>query len=260
MNRSHASSFVSPLIGCVLVLLTTSGTLLAISYSDVSAYWKADGNTTDSAANNNDGTLFNGATYATGIKGQAFSFDGSDDYFTAPTSAFPVGSSDRSMTLWIRSPDVTVPNKMLGGWGNGATSQMSALILGLDALPTGKPAFWGWVNDLESTTTLTDDTWHHIGFTLTGGTSMKVYVDGNMITSGTLSSSLATPSGSTFYLADFTAVMGSYGGLIDDIAVFNRALTDEEILDIANGGAIPEPSGALLALIGLALLAARRRR
>ena len=89
---------------------------------------------------------------------------------------------------------------------------------------------------------------------------MKVYVDGNMITSGTLSSSLATPSGTTFYLADFTTVMGNYGGLIDDVAVFNRALTDQEVLDIASGGAIPEPSSVLLALVGLAATLLHRRK
>ena len=47
------------------------------------SWWHAEGNANDSADGNN-GTLQNGATFGTGRSGQAFSFDGVDDYVNVP--------------------------------------------------------------------------------------------------------------------------------------------------------------------------------
>ena len=57
-----------------------------------------------------------------------------------------------------------------------------------------------------------------------------------------------------------------FDGRFDDVAIFNRALTDAERAAIRNGdfsaftGAIPEPATGLLALLGVGLVALRRRR
>ncbi|MBM4000017.1 MAG: hypothetical protein FJ297_10850 [Planctomycetes bacterium] len=67
----------------------------------VVSWWTADNITADSVGTN-DGSLARGAAYAAGQVNQAFSFDGIDDSFQAPTGGLPSGSADRTVELWAR--------------------------------------------------------------------------------------------------------------------------------------------------------------
>ena len=78
------------------------GNVSATSLGLVS-YWRANGDTTD-AFDGNHGTLKNGAGFAAGKVGQAFSLDGVNDYVVATSTGVPVGGSPRTVKLWIK-PD-----------------------------------------------------------------------------------------------------------------------------------------------------------
>src|SRR5205814_2304370 len=60
------------------------------------SWWPGDGNTTD-IVGANTGALVRGATFATGLVNQAFSFAGTGDYFQAPTNGLPTGSNERTL-------------------------------------------------------------------------------------------------------------------------------------------------------------------
>src|SRR5205085_12281386 len=64
------------------------------------SWWPGDGNANDIQGSNN-GTLQNGATFAAGNVGQAFSFDGFDDYMQASDTGLPFGSGARTLDFWI---------------------------------------------------------------------------------------------------------------------------------------------------------------
>src|SRR5205085_6828151 len=64
------------------------------------SWWPGDGNANDIQGSNN-GTLQNGATFAAGKVGQAFSFDGFDDYMQASDTGLPFGSGARTLDFWI---------------------------------------------------------------------------------------------------------------------------------------------------------------
>jgi hypothetical protein len=49
------------------------------------AWWRGEGEATDTVGTNH-GTLINGATFASGEVGQAFSLDGIDDYIEVPNA------------------------------------------------------------------------------------------------------------------------------------------------------------------------------
>ncbi len=89
----------------------------ALSASEIKAdylapvsWWRAEDNADDSVGDN-DGTLYNGATFAAGKTGQAFSFpnpipgpnSGAVDYVQAPTNGLPTGKADRTMSIWVKA-------------------------------------------------------------------------------------------------------------------------------------------------------------
>src|SRR4051812_4127889 len=80
----------------IVCLLTAAVLLLAppvASASTLLHWWKADGDAADLVGANN-GTLAGNSAFVTGRDGQAFSFDGDDDYVTIPDdpSHYPPGS------------------------------------------------------------------------------------------------------------------------------------------------------------------------
>src|SRR6516164_4513813 len=63
--------------------------------------WSAEGNANDSVGSNN-GILQGGVTFAPGVVGQAFSFDGSGAHVEVPdSSTWSFGSSPFSIELWV---------------------------------------------------------------------------------------------------------------------------------------------------------------
>ena len=79
------------------ILLNKTGVCLATPV-DIVSWWSGDGHPFDLVSANN-GTMMNGATYAAGKVGRAFSLDGTNDYVDLPD-----GASNPSMTLPVPSP------------------------------------------------------------------------------------------------------------------------------------------------------------
>lgn len=82
--------------------------------------------------------------------------------------------------------------------------------------------------------TLTPGTWYHLVLTY-NGTTLKSYFNGSEVNvGGTAASGNGTGTWTDTFIVgkDYTANSGSdyfYGGMLDDIAVFNRALTAAEV-------------------------------
>lgn len=107
-----------PTITAVMILgssVTGAGTALAFMMTTTCliAHWPGDGNT-DDVVNGNDGTLENGATFGTGIIGDAFSFDGVDDHVLIADNG-PVdldGFTELTLAARIKADVVSNPDGM----------------------------------------------------------------------------------------------------------------------------------------------------
>lgn len=216
-------------------------------------YWAGDGNADDGSGFGNHGVLFGDVTFVLGRAGQAFAFDGDGDAMRASAAALPTGAADRTIAFWVQSENYAVGNRFLAGWGDAADDAMSAIILGWFSAPDRIPTFWGFFNDLPADEPLTDGAWHHLVFTL-AGTSATWFVDGGEVATGTVNG-LDTPADTQFRLADAFSVMSNFAGSIDEVAVYDRALTPAEIETLA----VPEPAAGTCVMIGALILAAVRR-
>ena len=149
--------------------------------SGLVAWWPGDGNAQDIAGGNN-GTMQNGATFATGMVTQAFSLDGVDDEVSIPDAAALRVTGAITIATWIKyatcnhifgwcavitkSPDGQAVNWNYGLIVNRTTGQMN--------FTNGNGSSWF---SQYAGPNIKDNTWHHVAATYGSG-SVKYYVDG----------------------------------------------------------------------------------
>ncbi|MEK7214877.1 MAG: LamG domain-containing protein, partial [Chloroflexota bacterium] len=146
-------------------------------------WYKGEGNAND-AVGGNHGTLVNGVAFAPGRVGQAFSFDGVDDYVQVPNSA-SLETPTISVEAWVNATAPGSYRYVVAKGASGVTAASYALYTGstaglyfyiFDGLtavlsPNAGPGVW-------------DGNWHHVVGTFDGST-VRLYVDGLEIGVGT---------------------------------------------------------------------------
>jgi len=197
-------------------------------WNGLSAYYTAD-DTSNDAKGNFNGTLVNGATYATGKIGSAFSFDGVNDYMSTATNS-PINSYfEHTYSCWVKPASNSIGIFM----GNGTSM--------LGVRPGRNLTFFQYYVNAEVNTgyILPLDTWAHAAVTYKGNSfgsnNVLFYVNGSLVYTGTLS----MPSGSSkvFLGSNGAGTGGFYSGLLDEAGVWNRALTASEVTELYGAGA-----------------------
>jgi len=196
----------------------------------LTAYWRFDDGSgataTDSVAGN-DGTLHGDATWTYGRINGALSFDGAGDYVSFPNLATLAGDS-MTVQAWVRI------NDSAGEYLNPIVMQHTSLREGYRLqVFEDKPSFSiiaiprGTTVQVDSPDTITRNQWHHIAGT-NDGSELKIYVDGQL--KGSVSSAGYTGVAHEGYIGydHFGAVY--WDGLIDDVRVYDRALSEYELL------------------------------
>jgi hypothetical protein len=127
---------------------------------DMVSWWDAENNAND-IIGSNDGTLMNGATFAPGKVGQAFSFDGVDDYVAIPHSSSLDLNSAFTLGAWIKVSDFTNAHATIISegdftWRLQRSFSSNTLLFGTGDWNTGP-----W-NDLTGTTAVNDGQWHYV--------------------------------------------------------------------------------------------------
>jgi hypothetical protein len=205
-------------------------------------WWPGDGNANEVQRGNN-GTVQGGVTFAPGEVAQAFNFNGSTGFVTVPDGdLWTFGTNDFTVDLWanfrsVRPSSIGNPasvfishnegpgpqnkwNFMFGGGKlnfhiNGPT--IGALFL---AQATFSPALGRW---------------YHLAVTRKG-TTFTIYVDGTPVSSEVNTVAIPNPNGPL--TIGQTENLGFHDGLIDEVEIFNRALSQSEIQGIFTAGSL----------------------
>lgn len=216
------------------------------------AWWPGDGDAQDIQGGNH-GTLQDGATYAAGQVSQAFSFDGAYAHVVAPNSAALQITDAITIDAWINPSSVSQDQ----GAGVVAKGSFRRGAYAIDIINPGtlrfffydegfdNPAFQvlmvGWLTPAKV------NTWSHIAATYDSASGVL-----NLYDNGTLVASSTAPVGTRIGVNDHELSIGSrqsggggggagpydlsFAGLVDEVEIFNRALTPTEIAAIYNAG------------------------
>ncbi len=205
--------------------------------SNLAAWYKGENNANDSAGFNN-GTAQNGAAFAAGRVGQSLLLDGVDDHVSVPHNSNLDITGAITIEAWI------YPTTSNGRIVSKQTVSGSSTNYILELL-SGKLVFYSYdaatpqYNTLNSTVNIPLNQWSHVAMTISNS-SFSFYVNGSSesfsvnftnraATDGPLyigtTKNNAVPNGTTYF-----------SGKIDELSLYNRALTAGEIQSIYNAG------------------------
>ena len=182
----------------------------------------------DSSGNGNDGELMNGPGWAGGKAGKALTFDGKDDF--VDMSEITLDSTAITITAWIKGP--------FGGTGDEAVAYGGGDVGGSFILRTpGGNSLQVWVSNgaaayffASPEGTISPEDWIHVAATAEGN-EFKIYIGGVLKAEGSQAGYEVAQSES-FMVGKTRNRDRSFKGSIDEVALFNVALTKGDINSI----------------------------
>ncbi len=200
---------------------------------------------TDSSGNNYIGTKNGGPTQVIGKIDKALKFDGVNDYVDFGDVLDMERTDHRTFAFWVKMPSGAGSRFIIAKQNNNnpadsnngigyniVTSSSGSLIFSLINNQAGVSNWLG----VTGTTNIQDNNWHYVAVTYDGSSSasgVKIYIDGvsdtltinsNTLTATTLSAEplrIGCRAGCSF---------SRFNGAIDEVYIYNKVLTDTEIL------------------------------
>ncbi len=185
----------------------------------------------DQSGNGNLGSITQATWYTTGKYGKALAFNGTNAYVSVPDSNSLDLTNGMTLEAWVR-PTVN------SGWRTAIMKENGTdLAYGMYARSssgsTNRPSGWLRINpssgssSATSNVALTLNAWNHLALTY-DGTIMRLYVGGVQRATKTVSGNMFTSTGPLKFGGN--ALWGEYfAGQMDEIRIYNRALSGSEI-------------------------------
>ncbi len=213
--------------------------LLAESHTvGLLGYWPFDGDGDDVSGAQRHLALFGGAGFASGLLGDALDLHGDASQFAArPVNdpEFDFGSADFTVQAWVRfSGSNSIQNVVEKFTGTDGPGWTFAKLTGGEAHFFSAPSAVLTTNGLG----LTNLTWHHL-VARRSGEQFAIIVDGVAVTTGSSTQAIA-PSPQPLLIGRRNAIdprSFPMEGQIDEVAIWSRALGDDEIATLYAGGA-----------------------
>lgn len=248
-------------------------------------YWTfnqtSGGMLVDSSGNGFSGNLVGYANgqgnWTSGLFGSALEFGGpgTGQYVSVPNFTFPTTSMTLTAWVWANSTPAwaTIAANWNGAWGAfnfatfGQTPNMSLYVADKEYNPGDINIDYG-----VSGTSLSTGQWHFVAFVANAQDDTVTFMQDGNVTGSFRYLGQTLAASSTLNIgddpSDTSAGQGNWDGKIDDLAIWNRALSSQELTTIYDGGlegesllnVIPEPSVLTLAMVGAGGLLVRWRK
>jgi prepilin-type N-terminal cleavage/methylation domain-containing protein len=244
----------------------TNLTLEPLDYGDPTlvGYWSLNegtGSTSgvtkayDWSGNGNNGTWYGTAIGTNGyyspgnLQNWAGAFDGTSTYVSANATALPIGSNPRTYAAWFNL--ATLPpsggNMIFHQGPNGGVNNFRVYVQSLSSsLGTCSSNSYtvdgsGNVGAVVANFTPSLGTWHYLVEVLPAGqtnfNSVLLYLDGNLLTNCyTSSQTVNTNATSGLAIGEIPGGYDKFNGLLDDLRIYNRALSAAQVAAMYNGG------------------------
>jgi len=204
------------------------------------SYWNFDKDSGDVASdlsgNGGDGTI-HGAKLVNGKYGKALSFDGVDDYIEVLTLE-DIHTSDWTEEAWIKTTDLSAGVIMCKR--HKGSQESLTLHIGCWAGNNKKNNGLSYFSDDEAnyevgavgTTNVADGKWHHL-VGVRKGSNFYIYVDGNLESHNNINIGEFAlndiRSADNWHIGHSGAWNVYFNGTIDEVRIYNYALTEDEI-------------------------------
>lgn len=200
----------------------------------------------DVSGRGNHGMVRGGAKWTEGRIGGALEFDGTDDFVAIQNeNNFDITGSV-TVSAWIRVESFTKPWQAIVTKGDRAWrlhrgNETESVGFACSDLSRGQ------VGDLYGEKDVADGQWHHVAGVL-DGTKTSIFVDGALDASADSSPNVSVNDYSVLIGANAQRAGRLFHGLIDDVRIYDRALSVDELRALAKGGgaAVPPPSNPVL--------------
>lgn len=223
------------------------------------ALWSGEGDGNDSAGGNT--AILTDISFAEGKAGQAFSFNGTSSYFKIPPSpALNVGEGEGlTISAWIKPSDVNGLHPILEWHPGETTPGVFGVQLWIGRNPSSRGVLCGFFMDTNGNHyvqlpspdgALVANTWQHIAVTYNQASGiLELYVNGKSVSKLQWGSFVPLTQGELWSFrpsnpGDWT-YNRFYTGLLDELAIYNRALPASEIRAICteqnHGEPLPPP-------------------
>ena len=212
------------------------------------SWWPGDESPED-IADNNDGILIGDATYAPGMVGQAFAFDGEGDYVMVPRADNLDVGAQLTIDFWMKADPSNLMEECCQGLvttdfyelaiapGAGSVTGVMLMVAADD---------WVHSSDLgDGGYPLISGEWYHVAGVY-DGVDVKFYVNGQLVVDPPPQTGNIAPMLETSFLAigsedgrtNEPDLIGNryFHGLIDEVDLYNRSLSESEIQAIYNAG------------------------
>ncbi len=241
---------------------------IPINDPDLVGWWPLDEGSgsvaVDWSGHDNHGTLIGGPQWVVGQDGEALEFDGTDDFVNIGLGAgdyFSTLNSGFTVAAWINRASTGTNDVIFGAGRNPEGTSAGANNNGWKLSITGGDVItFTTLGILDYTSSIGVPTgqWIHVAATLNeGGTEAKIYLNGNL--AETISGSSPANPATGLFAIGFGATwdLEFFDGMIDDVRVYNRILTAEEITDAMRGDPLvawnPSPANGSMPDIDTAL-------
>jgi len=225
--------------------LLTTPLALADLNDGLVAYYPFNGNANDESGNGNEGTV-NGATLTEdklGNADSAYSFDGINDYISVADGSQFNFTNNLSLSLWVKPQSTQVAyagliDKNHYGPHKGFVLQQSGNRHNSFYFGYGDGTKWSNPHGDTFRVEFNSESWNHLVISKED-TEISYFLNGvHVITENVAVPEIASNEELPLYIGSVNGTTRFFNGIIDDIRIYNRALSEDEIQALYAG--VPE--------------------